>query len=163
MDPETEGSTPTSQWAAPQAWWVGDDAKSEDGNASNHFSSSSGNGRRRSRLMYTAEAGSTGEGVPRRDPRSLFGDLPNSSVNPDSLGDPIQRELELRAAGVGSLQRSPAPAAAAAGPLTVTFADSARPYGDSSHGNGTDIHGFWRDECGRLQSQIASLDRERER
>lgn len=167
MSPGSERSTPTSQWATPQSWWVGDDARSEDGNANDHrqphFPSSSRNGRRRSRLVFTAETGSTGEGAPIRDPRSLFGDLPNSSLNPDSLGDPVQRELELRAAGAGSLQLSPSPAAAATGPLTVTFADFARPYGDSSRGNGTHAHGFWREECGRLQGQIASLDRERER
>lgn len=173
MDPEAEGSTPTSQWAPPQSWWVGNDARSDDGNADDlhqpYLPSGSRNGRRRSRLTFTAEAGSTGEGVPHRDPRSLFGDLPNSSLDPDSLGDPIQRELELRAAGAGSLQRgltaAVVPTEGPAGPLTVTFADSARPRSDNFRGNGnsTDVHGFWRDECGRLQGQIASLDRERER
>lgn len=175
MDPEAEGSTPTSQWAPPQSWWVGDDARSEDGHTDDlrqpYLPSSSRNGRRRSRLMFAAETESTGEDAPHRDPRSLFGDLPNSSLDPDVLGDPIQRELELRAAGAGTVRRSPtaaaaaAPAEAAAGPLTVTFADSARSYSDNfrGNGNGADVHGFWRDECGRLQGQIASLDRERER
>lgn len=116
--------------------------------------------------MSTAESENTGEGAPHRDPRSLFGDLPNSSFNPDLLGDPIQRELELRVAEADSLQRSPAAvavAAAASGPLTVTFADTARPRSDDFGGNFTDVHGFWRDECGRLQGQIANLARERER
>lgn len=116
--------------------------------------------------MPTGGFESTGEGVPNRDPRSLFGDLPNSSLNPDLLGDPIQRELELHPAGSGASQRNPTAAAAAAGgPLTtVAFADTARPHRDGFFGgNSTDIHGFWRDECGRLQGQIANLARERER
>lgn len=156
MDPANAGSgTPTTRWA-PQSWWVGDDARSEDGYASDRHPMQlppavSGSQRRRSQLSAvdpdTVRDQIQQQGMPYRDPRSMFGDLPNSSFNPDSLGDPIQRELELRAAESAAVRRPLADAPA------VTFADTSRPRSPM----------FWRDECGRLQDQLASLVRERER
>lgn len=94
----------------------------------------------------------------------MFGDLPNSSLDPDLLGDPIQRELERRAAEADAIQREPAGAIIATGPRTVTFADSTRQQpGAGPSGNGTNSHEFWQIECSRLEGQIAGLAREKER
>lgn len=164
MDPE-EGSTPTAQWAASPSWWVGDDLRSDDGNRDEHLPlaapARSSDIRRSSHLAAAASE----EGAPHRprDSRRMFGDLPNSSLDPDVLGDPIQRELERRAAGPDVIQREPAEATVAIGPRIVTFADSTRQPGAALSGNGTNSHGFWQIECSRLQGQIASLAREKER
>lgn len=155
MDPATPGGgTPTTQWA-PHSWWVGDDARSEDGIPSDHHPlqlppATSDSQRRRSQL-----AAGDADTVPHRDPRSIFGDLPNSSFNPDSLGDPIQRELQLRAMEPAAVQTSPAPA--------VTFANiSMQPSAEFESGDRVSLT-YWREECGRLQDQLASLAREKER
>lgn len=162
MDPANAGGgTPTTQWA-PQSWWVGDDARSEDGYANDGHQLQLSR-RRRSQLSGVDADTDQGrlqqqQGAPYRDPRSMFGDLPNSSFNPEVLGDPIQRELELRAAEAAAVRRSPADATAA-----VTFADISRqPSPELGSGDGA-THVFWRDECARLQGQLASLAREKER
>lgn len=169
MDPATTGGgTPTTQWA-PQSWWVGDDARSEDGFPSDHHPlqlppATSGSQRRRSQLSAGDDADTDQgriqqQGVPHRDPRSMFGDLPNSSLNPDLLGDPIQRELELRAAESAAVQTSPAPTHTPA----VTFADiPMQPSAELGSGDRASLT-YWREECGRLQDQLAGLAREKER
>lgn len=182
-----ERSTPTSQWAAGQSWWVGDEVKSDDGNTTNAQLSPSGGTRRRlSRLTSEVEAVTEAgriqqrqqqqqlqqqqQDVRERDPRRMFGDLPNSSLDQDLLGDPIQREQELRAAGDATVWRRPphsgsGAAAAAAGDVrpAVSFADTNRLSGEEEVGGDSRSQSFWEDECGRLQKQLASLARERER
>lgn len=166
MDPANAGgATPTSQWA-PQSWWVGDGERSKDGYTSDHHllhlpPATIGSQRRRSQLSAvdpdTDEGQIQQQHVPYRDPRSMFGDLPNSSFNPESLDDPIQRELKLRGAESAAVQRSPTVAPA------VTFADISRQSSAEPRSGDRASLIFWRDEYRRLQGQLASLAKDRER
>ncbi|CAN0421563.1 unnamed protein product, partial [Ectocarpus sp. 12 AP-2014] len=93
---------------------------------------------------------------------------PNSSLDQDLLGDPIQREQELREAEDATVWRRPPHSdsgAAAGGDVrpAVSFADTTRLPGENEVGGDGRSQSFWRGECGRLQRKLASLSRERER
>lgn len=175
MDLGEEGSTPTSQWRPSPSWWVGDDARSEDGrsNLTGHEQAPPRRSSRLSQEMSTLESDHSNiiqqaqESVTQADPRSMFGPLPNSSFN-DVLDNPIQRELERRevkaaertTAEVAVAQRRPS--AVADRQQAASFADATRQSigGAWEH---SARENFWRDECSRLQVQLASLSKEKDR
>ena len=118
------GSTPPSEWIAPPSWWVGADLAGGQGdhhNRANDGGTGSRNHEQREEQKKLLRASNDGHrqrastlvsfepeenrvrippekqpGVVGRDPRSMFGDLPNSSFDTDLLGDPIRRELDQR-------------------------------------------------------------------
>lgn len=171
MDQGVGGITPTSQWRPTQSWWVGDDARSDDGGSNlldNSQLAPTSPDRRRSQQVATLEiepeadrAQQPQDGVPVADPLCMFGPLPNSSFS-GALDNPVQRELERRDAEEAVVAPQRRLSSDAGRRLAVSFADTAglRSEGDGGNSSSRD---FWRDECGRLQVQLASLATEKER
>lgn len=170
MDPDVGGITPTSQWRPTQSWWVGDDARSDDGGSnladSHQVATASNTDRRRSQQAANLDTGTEPDrlqqpqhGVSLADPLCMFGPLPNSSFD-GVLDNHAQRELERQGAEVVVAQErlSNDPGRR----LSVSFADTARLPSDRDGEYGCSGD-FWRDECGRLQTQLASLASEKER
>lgn len=119
----TGGSTPRSEWIAPPAWWAGVDPAGGQGDHHNREDyvgrSGRSHGQQKEQKELSSQASSNGrrqyvstvasfepenrvqvpfqrERVVGRDPRKMFGDLPNSSFDINLLGDPIKRELDQR-------------------------------------------------------------------
>lgn len=165
MDPLIEeASTPPPQWTAPQPWWAGMDSDRENNESGGRHGEVQSNSNRWDQDQPISTNDTT-EGLRQpmrvgRNPRSIFGDLPNSSYNADILADPIQRELERREVE----QQRPSVAGA------VTWSNIERVNASVEMSGGSELGGhgennidFWREECVRLHSQLASLARERER
>lgn len=169
-------STPTSRWVAPHVLWAGTDDNVEV--KLNSATSATpplwdANTRRQSSQSVV------GDGPPRplkhtaRDPRSLFGDLPNSSYD-GVLTDPIERELRRRSAAV---QEHEATAPVSSDPPqqktnedTITLdveqqVDEGAGVVTARTGPAVDDVGaaFWMEECRRLQGELANLARQRDR
>lgn len=172
-NPGEDTSTPTSQWAPPHVWWAG--ATGGDGTDNNDHGGSfistnsppSGVTTRR----QSSEAG--GERIPLqhvgRDARRVFGDLPNSSYAPaGALDNPIERELRRRSADqrlpseeamplVESTRRASSGAAAVEQQVeeaVVPRIGTAVVDMDAA---------LWREECRRLQGELATLAGQRDR
>ena len=106
-----------------------------------------------------------------RDPRRLFGDLPNSSYHANSLGGPDLRELQqrvtLRDASCITRTRSSLDAERQSSAkkeerrIATTEFDTSNTYTKSGFTGGDEP--FWRGECYRLQNKLASLKAERQR
>lgn len=118
------GSTPPSEWIAPPSWWVGAELARGQGdrhNTADDGGTGSRNHEQREEQKKLLQASNDGHrqrastlvsfepdenslripperqrGVVGGDPRSMFGDLPNSSFDTALLGDPIKRELDQR-------------------------------------------------------------------
>lgn len=103
------------------------------------------------------------------DPRSMFGDLPNSSLDRTLLGDPIQRELDLRSAakksttvvvhGSSANNRNDSSALSETRRVRVNTAATGA---TSSVEISADDAVFWKEECRRLQRRLSSVDDERD-
>lgn len=165
MDPrvDTDASTPLSQWNAPRPWWIGADASGTGNYGTDGRDSIQVETRDNDRLDQPCSGAEAGGGLPQdrrsRDPRKIFGDLPNSSYDTGLLGDPITRELEQREAN----RRRPT-----AGPDARTWFDTGHTMSGSvprrrSVDNRRTDQVFWREEFNRLEDQLTTLSLERER
>ena len=193
---DTGGSTPCSQWIGPPSWWAG----AENAEVQANRVDADGGGRsgdhhqQEQEDLLALQANNTGHQplastppasfapenrlLPQRqqrisrggDPRSMFGDLPNSSFDTELLGDPIRRYRELDHQREAAVRLRPstaaaAAAAAAAGDVNPTLTPNATGEAGPSQRAGLSGNNeeFWRRECSRLQDRLESLTKERER
>lgn len=155
-----------SQDVAPQSWWAGVDAinsrqNTTDGRGHNQFKSATAAGTEEARMPVNQQAQQQYAGI--RDPRAMFGDLPNSSLDVNLLGDPIRRELELHSAAINTVQRRPSAKNRKGRSLSETRRVSVNTAATAAATvEIADVAGFWKEECRRLQRRLSSLDDERD-
>lgn len=168
-------STPTSHWVAPHVWWADTDDNIEVNlnSAISPLPPPWDNTRRPSSQAVVGNGPSPRLQHMHRDPRGIFGDLPNSSFN-GALTDPVERELRRRSAAVQEREAttpvSSDPPKQKINEDGITF-DVEQQVGEGAGvvtartGTAVDVVdiGSWREECHRLQGELANLARQRDR
>lgn len=156
-----------SQDVAPQSWWAGADAinsrqNTTDGRGHYQFNSATAAGTEEARMPVKQQAQQQYAAI--RDPRIMFGDLPNSSLEMNVLGDPIRRELELHSAAINTVQRRSSIKNRKGRSLSETRRVSVNTAAATAAASVeiADVAGFWKEECRRLQRRLSSLDDERD-
>lgn len=160
-----------SHGVVPQPWWAGVDAihshhNTTDGRGHNQFMSATAADTDEARMPVKQQAQQQHYAA-MRDPRSMFGDLPNSSLNINLLGDPVQRELELQSAAMHTTvrrTRRPSAKKRKGRSLSETRRVSVNTAATTAAARMeiADVAVFWKEECRRLQRRLSSLDDERD-
>lgn len=168
----TDASTPLSQWVGSQAWWADTANAPNPLNHRNHFVDDDHNVSTVDSQQGVLPAVGADTWIPPqerqqqretyRDPRRMFGDLPNSSCDARLLGDPVERELGRRAADAGSTTTA-VPRHGEVERTRATAVDTRWEAGLHTAESGKQDQDPMKEECEQLRHQLASLARERDR